>query len=104
MNTLTKLPDPQKIKIAHFKLWALRHKKRMAIIDHLYLVGCSNVTDLVIHFRTRQDEMSQMLMILRKAGVVQTERLGKEIFYSVDEEQLNKIYSAVRKFFGNGKK
>jgi DNA-binding transcriptional ArsR family regulator len=48
--------------------------------------------------------MSQMLMILRKAGVVQTERLGKEIFYSVDEEQLNKIYSAVRKFFGNGKK
>jgi DNA-binding transcriptional regulator PaaX len=48
--------------------------------------------------------MSQMLMILRKAGVVQTERLGKEIFYSVDEEQLNKIYSAVRKFFGNEKK
>lgn len=104
METKFSLIPAQKINDAHFKLWALRHKKRMAIIDHLYLVGCSNVTDLTIHFRTRQDEMSQMLMILRKAGVVQTERLGKEIFYSVDEEHLNKIYSAVRKFFGNEKK
>lgn len=93
----------RKMKHAHYRLWALRHRNRWAIIKHLQLVGCDNVTNLMIHFRIRQDEMSQRLAILRKAGYLQTERLGKEIYYSVDEESLSKVFQAVNKFNQNYK-
>ena len=90
----------KKINDAHYRLWAIKHSKRMAIVNHLYLVGCANVTDLTIHFRTRQDVMSQNLMILRKAGYLMTERMGQHIYYSVDEEALSNVYKALKRFAG----
>ena len=41
------------------------------------------VTDIYVKLRLEQSVASQHLAILRKAGVVQTERDGKFIFYSL---------------------
>lgn len=92
------LPSAEKINSAHQKLRSLRHKGRLAIVEHLYLVGTSNVTDLMIRFRIRQDIMSQQLRILRKAGIVNTERFGKEIYYSVNEQEIARVSKAIKTF------
>ncbi len=49
------------------------------------------VTDIYIKLRLEQSVASQHLAILRKAGVVQTDRQGKYIYYSLDNERLTQI-------------
>jgi len=49
------------------------------------------VTDIYIKLRLEQSVASQHLAILRKAGVVQTDRQGKYIYYSLDGERLTQI-------------
>ena len=43
---------------------------------------------------------SQHLAILRRAGVVATERQGKFIYYSLDQDRLNQISKLVEELAG----
>lgn len=49
------------------------------------------VTQLYVKLRLEQSVASQHLAILRKAGLVSTERQGKFIFYSVNYGRLKQI-------------
>ncbi len=84
------------VKKASLVLRALNHKLRQQIIRMLDEKRKMTVTDIYIQLRLEQSVVSQHLAILRRAGVVQTEREGKYIYYLINYERLahiNKIVS-----------
>lgn len=72
-------------------LRAVNHKLRQNIIDLLEEHGRMTVTDIYIKLRLEQSVASQHLAILRRSGVVKTDREGKFIYYSLDKDRLNQI-------------
>ena len=72
-------------------LRAVNHKLRQRIIGLLEENNEMTVTDIYIKLRLEQSVASQHLAILRRAGVVSTERQGKDIYYSLDKERLKQI-------------
>lgn len=72
-------------------LRAVNHKLRQQIIDLLEENERMTVTDLYIKLRLEQSVASQHLAILRRAGVVVTERSGKFIYYRVDKNRIGHI-------------
>lgn len=72
-------------------LRAVNHKLRWSIVDLLKKQDRMTVTDIYVKLRLEQSVASQHLAILRRAGVVRTERDGKFIYYSLDEDRLSQI-------------
>ena len=58
------------------------------------------VTDLYVKLRLEQSVASQHLAILRKAGIVSTERDGKFIFYTVNYKRIDEISQFVKDLVG----
>ncbi len=83
------------VKKASLVLRALNHKLRQQIIKMLDEKGRMTVTDIYIQLRLEQSVVSQHLAILRRAGVVQTERDGKYIYYLINYERLSHINNVV---------
>jgi len=81
-------------------LRAVNHKLRQKIIDLLDSNETMTVTDIYIKLRLEQSVASQHLAILRRAGVVITERQGKFIYYSLDKERLSQIAVLVEDLAG----
>lgn len=76
-------------------LRAINHDLRQSMISLLLEKGRMTVTDIYIKLRLEQSVASQHLAILRRAGIVITEREGKFIFYSIDPERLTQISKLV---------
>jgi len=96
MSSDTKLKiDYLLVKKASLVLRALNHKLRQQIIRMLDDKQRMTVTDIYIQLRLEQSVVSQHLAILRRAGVVQTERDGKYIYYLINYERLDHINSVV---------
>ena len=89
------LLDYVELRKAALVLRAVNHKLRQRIIDLLEENQRMTVTDIYVKMRLEQSVASQHLAILRKAGVVQTERDGKFIFYSLDASRINQISELV---------
>lgn len=83
--------DYGELRKAAMVLRALNHKLRQRIIELLAENKSMTVTDIYVKLRLEQSVASQHLAILRKASVVQTERQGKFIFYSLNKERLTEI-------------
>ena len=83
--------DYAELRKAVLVLRAVNHKLRQQIIDLLEENGEMTVTDLYIKLRLEQSVASQHLAILRRAGVVATDRQGKFIYYRVDKDRINQI-------------
>ena len=83
--------DYAELRKADLVLRAVNHKLRQSIIDLLEEGNRMTVTDIYIKLRLEQSVASQHLAILRRAGVVVTDREGKFIYYSIDKERLNQI-------------
>lgn len=83
--------DYAELRKAVLVLRAINHKLRQNIIDLLEANEKMTVTDIYIKLRLEQSVASQHLAILRRAGVVATERQGKFIYYSLDQDRLNQI-------------
>jgi DNA-binding transcriptional ArsR family regulator len=83
--------DYAELRKAVLVLRAVNHKLRQSIIDLLEEGNRMTVTDIYIKLRLEQSVASQHLAILRRAGVVVTDREGKFIYYSIDKERLNQI-------------
>jgi len=81
-------------------LRAVNHKLRQRIIDLLEENDNMTVTDIYIKLRLEQSVASQHLAILRRAGVVTTDREGKFIYYSIDRERLSQISRLVEELAG----
>ena len=89
--------DYNELRKAVLVLRAVNHKLRQQIIDLLEANGQMTVTDLYVKLRLEQSVASQHLAILRRAGVVITEREGKFIYYSLDQNRLSQINGLVEK-------
>jgi DNA-binding transcriptional ArsR family regulator len=83
--------DYSELRRAVLVLRAVNHKLRQSIIDLLEENEKMAVTEIYIKLRLEQSVASQHLAILRKAGVVQTERQGKFIYYALNTERLSQI-------------
>lgn len=87
--------DYTELRKAVLVLRAINHKLRQRIIGLLEDQQQMTVTDIYIKLRLEQSVASQHLAILRRAGVVTTERSGKYIYYSLDKERLAQISKLV---------
>ena len=87
--------DYSDLRRAVLVLRAVNHKLRQRMIDLLDENDTMTVTDIYLKLRFEQSVASQHLAILRRAGVVATERQGKFIYYCLDRDRLNQISKLV---------
>lgn len=89
------LLDYAELRKAALVLRAINHKLRQKMIELLEENERMTVTDIYVKLRLEQSVASQHLAILRKAGVVATERNGKFIYYGLDKTRINQISELV---------
>lgn len=92
--------DYADLRKAVLVLRAVNHKLRQRIIGLLEEGDPMTVTDIYIKLRLEQSVASQHLAILRRAGVVVTDRQGKFIYYSINKERIQQISSLVEDLAG----
>lgn len=76
---------------------ALADPSRRRIIELLKKKDMS-VTDLLAHFRFTQASLSHHLDILKRAGIVVTERKGQYIVYSLNTSVFEELTSILLSF------
>ncbi|MBX7109949.1 MAG: metalloregulator ArsR/SmtB family transcription factor [Chitinophagales bacterium] len=87
--------DYSALKKAAGVLRAVNHKLRQSMIKLLEDHGKMTVTEIYVKLRLEQSVASQHLAILRNAEVVQTEREGKFIYYSLNEDRIAELADLV---------
>jgi DNA-binding transcriptional ArsR family regulator len=92
--------DYAELRKAAAVLRAVNHKLRQQLIELLEKEERMTVTDIYIRLRLEQSVASQHLAILRKAGVVVTERQGKFIYYSLGKDRISQISRLVEELIG----
>ncbi len=90
--------NPEKLEVSANLLRALAHPLRMKILDFIDKNQSINVNKIYSALDLEQSITSQHLRILRLAGLVQTEREGKYIHYSLNYAQIEKAVEAIRHF------
>jgi ArsR family transcriptional regulator, virulence genes transcriptional regulator len=83
------------VKKAAITLRAINHKLRQQIMRLLEENKKMTVTEIYVQLRLEQSVASQHLAILRRAGIVRTDRDGKFIYYSINTERLAHINKQV---------
>ena len=96
---------PLKVDLIHSKkaamiLRALNHKLRQQILKLIDEHQKMTVTEIYVKLRLEQSVASQHLAILRKAGIVITQRDGKFIYYSVNYKRIDEIDTFVKQLVG----
>lgn len=92
--------DYHALKKAALVLRALNHKLRQQLMKLIDEEKRITVTEIYVRLRLEQSVASQHLAILRKAGIVSTERDGKFIFYTVNYKRLDEIGQFVKDLVG----
>ena len=97
-KVLNMINDPS-IEIQPFEAQAqmlkvLTHPARLAILNILQ-DGEHCVCHMEAHLGLRQAYISQQLMVLREAGLIQDRRDGWNVFYRVTEPRIFTVLSAV---------
>ena len=102
LEEIDNLPDIDyyNIKKAAMVLRSLNHKLRQQVIKTIHENKRIAVTQLYIKLRLEQSVASQHLAILRKAGIVSTERGGKFIFYTINSSRIEGINEFVKNLVG----
>src|SRR5258706_14382931 len=92
--------DYHALKKAAMDLRALNHKLRQQLLKLIEEEKKITVTEIYVRLRLEQSVHSQHLAILRKAGIVNTERDGKFIFYTVNYKRIDEITQFVKDLVG----
>ncbi|HEY5405698.1 MAG TPA: metalloregulator ArsR/SmtB family transcription factor [Ginsengibacter sp.] len=92
--------DYHSVKKASLVLRALNHKLRQQVIKTIHENKKLTVTELYVKLRLEQSVASQHLAILRRAGIVVTQREGKFIFYSINSSRIEAIKQFVKSLLG----
>ena len=88
--------DYYNIKKAAMVLRSLNHKLRQQVIKIIHENNKITVTQLYVKLRLEQSAASQHLAILRKAGIVSTERDGKFIHYTINKGRIDELNQFVK--------
>ena len=83
------------LKKAALVLRALNHKLRQQILTLVETEKKITVTEIYVRMRLEQSVASQHLAILRRAGIVSTQRDGKFIYYTVNYKRIEVITGLV---------
>ncbi len=81
--------DMASVKARFFK--ALSDKTRIAILEALNEKGRMNVSDICGRIGMEQSTVSHHLACLRNCGLVRTRKEGKQVFYSLNGETVEKL-------------
>jgi ArsR family transcriptional regulator, virulence genes transcriptional regulator len=84
-----------KLRKGVLALRAVNHPLRQEIIEMLQGKDNTTVTDIYLKLRIEQSVASQHLAILRRADIVNAERDGKFIYYSLNQSRLSAIAQLV---------
>lgn len=84
------------VKKASLVLRALNHKLRQQILSLIETEKKITVTEIYVRLRLEQSVASQHLAIMRKAGVVTTQREGKYIYYLVNYKRIDELNQCVQ--------
>jgi DNA-binding transcriptional ArsR family regulator len=87
--------DYYNVKKAALILRALNHKLRQQLIKLIEEEKKITVTEIYVRLRLEQSVASQHLAILRKAGIVATERDGKFIYYMINHKRIDEVSKIV---------
>ena len=79
------------LKKAALVLRAMNHKLRQQMIKLLDENERMTVTEIYVKLRLEQSVASQHLAILRRAGIVVTQRDGKFIYYAVNYQRVAEV-------------
>jgi DNA-binding transcriptional ArsR family regulator len=93
---------PQSYEAQAQFLKVLTHPARIAILNILR-DGEHCVCHMEAHLGYRQAYISQQLMVLREAGLIQDRRDGWNIFYRVINPQIYQVLDAVQKLTGQSR-
>jgi len=92
--------DYHSIKKASLILRSLNHKLRQQILRIIHEEKKITVTEIYVKLRLEQSVASQHLAILRKAGIVTTQREGKFIYYTINDKRVEAIERFVKDLVG----
>jgi DNA-binding transcriptional ArsR family regulator len=81
------------LKKAALILRAINHPLRQQLLRLIHQNKQMTVTSIYVKLRLEQSVASQHLAILRKAGLVNTARDGKFIYYSVNYDRLQQLHT-----------
>lgn len=71
------------------------NKVRWAILEQLEKRDYMNVTELYVALKMEQSVVSVNLAAMRKIGLVATNRHGKKVFYSINNQVVLKLKSII---------
>ena len=99
--SLNGTPETLKINFHNLKkaalvLRSLNHKLRQQILTLIETEKKITVTEIYVRMRLEQSVASQHLAILRRAGIVTTQRDGKFIYYTVNYKRIEEINKLVQ--------
>lgn len=72
-------------------LKAIAHPVRLCIVRRLWRKGACNVTNMQGCLDVPQSTISQQLGKLRQAGIIEGERQGLEVWYSLKDDRVIKL-------------
>ncbi len=76
-------------------LKVLAHPVRLCIVKGLYETGSCNVSHMQSCLEIPQSTISQHLQKLKAAGIVKGQRNGLEISYSISDDRIGTVLTAI---------
>ena len=85
------LPEPEELARLAAVLRLLAHPDRLRIVGRLERGGAAPVHELMNDLGHAQGALSQHLNHMKRAGLLQAERRGKEVWYSVADRRAVRV-------------
>jgi len=79
---------------------ALANPTRLRILERLAELGEVNVNDLAAHLHMSQPRISWHLRMLRLGGVIRTRREGRQVYCSLDVENIRRSRQRLEEMLG----
>jgi len=73
--------------ISFFK--AIGDHHRQSILELIKTHQSINASDIVKHNKLSQPTISHHLMILKRAGLIQEKKKGREVYYSINDKKIS---------------
>ena len=80
-------------------LRALADPLRLQLLAMLHDCGETCVCELLAELGTTQSNISMHLRVLRQAELIHGQKVGKWVFYTLDEDRLNEVLTSLRTAF-----
>ncbi|MFH1296382.1 MAG: metalloregulator ArsR/SmtB family transcription factor [Bacteroidota bacterium] len=85
----------EKLEMGAKMLRAMTHPMRIAIIELLSSTERLSVTEIYEKLNIEQASASHHLIILKNKGILESQREGKMIFYSLKNDKLTEISNSL---------